>query len=188
MRSQGGMIMGKNVFEALQAARKEEELAVLLSCNERSVAYGLSLTREEAQELALCRNESLKKFQRVELGKGMLDKLIDVFCDSQYLQQDNYLETLEELQEIFYEFKNLSNDKLTDDELLNFMKEQFEGVCYGDTEYLEGTCLSRFAEAIRSGYEAYEATEGRGEYENFTEEKRWDKELYMEALKDLCWR
>ena len=156
--------MGKHVFQALQAARKEEELAVLLSCNEKSAAYGLSLTREEAQELALCRNESLKKFQRVELGRGMLDKLIDVFCDSQYLHQDNYLETLEALQEIFYEFKNLSNDKLTDDELLNFMKEQFEGVCYGDTEYLEGTCLSRFAEAIRSGYEVYEATEGRGEY------------------------
>lgn len=179
--------MNDNVFEALQLMRKEEELSVLLSCNETSCEFGLVLSAEEAGELAQCRDDSLRKYQRVELGAGMLDKLIETFCDSQYLYQENYLDTLEELEDIFYEFKNLSGDKLTDGELLNFMKEQFEEVCFGDTEYLEGTCLDRFAEAIRSGYQGYKATDGKHQYDQFSQEQRWDKELYLAVLRDLCW-
>ena len=50
--------------------------------------------------------------------------------------------------ELFYEFRNETDDRLTDDELLAFMKEQFEGVCFGDLEYLGGTCLERFAASV----------------------------------------
>lgn len=79
------------------------------------------------------------------------------------------------------------NDEITDDELLHFMKEQFDNVCFGDLEYLEGTCLSIFAQAIRAGYRGFRKTEGRQEYEQFDEVQRWDYELYLEALKNLCW-
>lgn len=57
-------------------------------------------------------------------------------------------------------------DEITDDELLEFMREQFENVCYGDFDYLEGTCLDLFAQAIRAGYSGYKKAEGRGEFEN----------------------
>ena len=52
----------------------------------------------------------------------------------------NYVETLVRLQEIFYLYKNEVQDNLTDDELLHLMKEQFEFLCFGDLDYLEGTC------------------------------------------------
>jgi hypothetical protein len=52
---------------------------------------------------------------------------------------------------------------------------------------LEGTCLERFATAIRAGYEGYQKSGGHNEYEKFDEEPRWDKDLYLEVLKDLCW-
>ena len=39
-----------------------------------------------------------------------------------------------------------------DDELLHLMKEQFDQICFGDLEYLEGTCLYHFSQAIRAGY------------------------------------
>ena len=42
-------------------------------------------------------------------------------------------------------------DEITDDELLEFMREQYEEKCCGDTEYLEGTFLSDFAQMVRSG-------------------------------------
>lgn len=74
---------------------------------------------------------------------------------------------------------------MTDTELIHFMKEQFETVCYGDLDYLEGTCLEVFAQAVCSGYRGYRRTEGRGEYGRFDEVQRWDAQLYMEALKDL---
>ena len=65
------------------------------------------------------------------------------------------------------------------------MKEQFETICFGDLDYLEGTCLSIFSQAIRAGYRGYQASEGRGEASRFDEVKRWDRDLYMEALREL---
>lgn len=179
--------MGGKFYE-LKQQKQEYELKEILDCNKQSSQYGLSLTKEEAYQLACSRNESLKKYQRVEFGKGILDKLIDTFCDSQYIDQYHYLDMLTELQDIFYLFKNECADKLTDDELLTFMKEQFETVCAGDLEYLEQTCLGRFAAAVRAGYTGYTKSGGSKEYEQFSEEQRWDKELYMETLKELCWR
>ena len=87
--------------------------------------------------------------------------------------------------DIFYLYKNEMEDEITDDELLHLMKEQFENLCFGDLDYLEGTCLDLFAQAIRAGYSGYEAPGGRGEFEKFDLVKRWDKELYLAALMDL---
>ena len=74
------------------------------------------------------------------------------------------MENIIRLQEIFYLFKNECMDNLTDDEMLEFMKEQFDTVCFGDPDYLKGTCLAVFAEAIRSGYRDYCKKEGRAEH------------------------
>ena len=42
-------------------------------------------------------------------------------------------------------------DEITDAELLEFMKEQFETVCFGDLDYLEGTCLDIFHRPFGQG-------------------------------------
>lgn len=175
-------------FMLMQQEKSRRELAEVIACNEETERFGLALSQKEAEELAICRNESLRKWGRVEFGRGMLEKLIFVFCDSQYLDQDNYVETLERLQDVFYEFKNETQDGMTDDELLGFMREQFEEVCFGDLDYLENTCLDRLGSAVRSGFDGYKATDGRHVYESFCQEKRWDKDLYMEVLRDICWK
>lgn len=41
---------------------------------------------------------------------------------------------------------------------------------------------------VRAGYRGYQDSEGRNEYRKFDEVKRWDYELYLEALRELCWR
>ena len=131
------------------------------------------------------RRSALKEQKRVEFGQGILPQLIYEFCDSDYISQDNYLETMVRLQEIFYLYKNETMDELTDMELIHFRKEQFETVCYGDLEYLEETCLDIFSQAVRGGYRGYRQTEGRGEYSQFDEVQRWDPKVYLEALKNL---
>lgn len=176
-----------NNFQELMQKKKEYELTALLAYNEKTEKFGLSLTQEEAEELVASRNESLKEHQRIEFGEGILDKLIYVFCDSQYISQNNYLEQLKKLQDVFYFFKNECKDKLTDEELIQFMKEQYEDVCMGDIQYLADTCLVRLAQAVNRGYSGYKKSEGKGAYELLSEEKRWDKELYMQVIKELFW-
>lgn len=175
----------KDMFQMLETVRRKDELQLLEEMNQKTRRFGLSLTLQEQQELAKCRDKSLKKYNRVEFGTGILDKLIFTFCDSQYVEPQNYLACLQRLQDIFYEFRNESLDLMTDDEVLTFMEEQFETVCAGSLDYLEETCLPIFTAAVRAGYRGYEESGGRGEYTKFDQVKRWDREAYLQALQEL---
>ena len=150
--------------------------------------YGLQLSEEETQVLLTERSKALQAERRVEFGQSILPQLIYAFCDSAYISQDNYLDTLIRLQEIFFLYKNEMQDEITDEELIHFMREQFEEVCCGDLEYLESTCLEIFAEAVRAGYRGYQSTQGCGEFSKIDIVRRWDKEVYLQVLKELCWR
>lgn len=165
--------------------QQKNQLAKILETNEMTARYGLVLTQQDAELLAAERSRVLKRERRVEFGPGILPKVIEQFCDSDFIDQNNYVDTLLRLQEIFYLYKNEMQDEISDEELLHFMKEQFEEVCFGDLGYLEGTCLQIFAEAVRAGYRGYQASEGYGEYTELNEVKRWDRDLYLEALYDL---
>lgn len=172
----------------LDLMSKQTQIQQVLAVNSYTEHMGLVLSQKDAELLAEERVHVLRKEQRIELGGGMLPKIIYAFCDSAYITQETYCETLIRLQEIFYLYKNEMMDELSDDELLNFMKEQFETVCYGDLDYLEGTCLEIFAQAVRAGYCGYISSEGKGEFDQFDIVTRWDKTLYLEALAELCWR
>lgn len=115
--------------------------------------YQLALSQEEVQFLVERRRESLKKEQRVEFGEGILPKLIFTFCDSPFIDQDTYADTLAVLQDIFYFYKNELMDECTDEELLEVMKRAFDGKCQGSLEYLEETVLEGFARKVREGLE-----------------------------------
>lgn len=176
--------MEKNWMVLLQ----QNQMTEVIRTNQVTERYGLALSGEDAALIAAERIRVLQEQKRVEFGGGIVPKIIYEFCDSAYIDQNSYVDTLIRLQEIFYLYKNEMQDEISDDELLHFMKEQFETICYGDLEYLEGTCLRIFAEAVRAGYRGYQATEGYGEYAGFDEVKRWDYDLYLETLKELCWR
>ena len=66
--------MEKQIFELLTEKRQKDELALLDAYNQKTEKFGLTLTEQEAKELIVRRNESLKKYGRVEFGRGILDK------------------------------------------------------------------------------------------------------------------
>ena len=177
--------MGKDWMVLLQ---QQNQLEKVIQTNRMTERYGLILTEEDARLILEERGNSLREQKRVEFGEGIVTKIIYEFCDSDYIDQSNYVNTIIRFQEIFYLYKNEMQDEITDDELLHFMKEQFESICFGDLDYLESTCLANFSQAIRAGYDGYKGSEGYGAYSKFDEVKRWDHELYLETLKELCWR
>lgn len=137
------------MMELMLIQQQKQELAQVLECNSYTTKFGLSLSGEEAKELLKARISSLKRQERVEFNGGILPKLIFGFCDSPYVYQDNYVETLERLQEIFYLYKNECMDELNDDELLQYMLHHFNGDCQGSLDYLEETCLDELAKKVR---------------------------------------
>ncbi len=136
-------------------SQSESEINQIEKCNEFSSKFGLVLTNAQIQTLSEERYNTLKRYGRVELGKGILEKLIFEFCDSPYIWQENYVDTLSELQDIFYYFKNESLDEFTDDELIHYMRKSFDNECQGSIEYLRETRLEDVCRSIRFGQEAY---------------------------------
>lgn len=150
----------------LEAAGDSRQLARVKEANGYTSKFGLSLTDEEASLLLRERKDVLKNQERVEFGEGILPKLIYAFCDSPYIYQDNYVETLGRLQDIFYFYKNESLDEITDDELIDFMKTGFDGPCQGSLDHLENTGLEALARRTRFGLGLYEDEEEEDEDED----------------------
>ena len=71
--------------------------------NQYTMQFGLSLSNEDSEILLAEKNNILKVERRVEFGQSILPQIIYVFCDSAYISQTNYTETLIRLQEKFYE-------------------------------------------------------------------------------------
>lgn len=130
----------------VQIANTVKDLEV---CNRVTEGYGLMLSPTQMHALAQRRVEALQNTNRVEFGEGILKKLIFAFRESPYLEPRSYGETLAELQDIFYHFKNESGERLSDDELLEVMQEAFDGKAQGSTEYLAGTALEVFCKGLR---------------------------------------
>ena len=166
--------MDNNWLELLSGTN---QLATVMETNQYTEQFGLTLSEQDAQLILDNRKAALRTQQRIEFGEGIVPKIIREFCDSPYIDQNTFAETIIRLQEIFYQYKNEMNDEITDDEL-----------CFGDLEYLESTCLAAFAQAVRAGYRGYTCTDGYGEYDKFDLQERWSYEVYLETLKELCWR
>lgn len=122
----------------------------LLACNEELAKYGLVLTQQQALALAQTRANALKENNRIELNGGIVDKLILAFCDSPYIQKDTYEDALHELINLFYDLKNNTWDTVSDDDMIQFMKNAFNDRCYGSIELLADEAL-RLSEHIHCG-------------------------------------
>lgn len=131
--------------------RKQIEITNIKKCNEYTIKYGLTLSENQINNIIEKRIESLKENGRIEFRGGIIDKIIKEFCDSPYINQENYAQIIYELIDIFYEYKNETIDLITDDELITFMKKSFDGICQGDLEYLEGTVMYKMRENLLIG-------------------------------------
>ena len=80
---------------------EKNQMNLIKKTNEYTSQFGLSLSDGDIRELMLRRKECLCEQQRVEFGKGILEKIIFAFCDSPFIYQENYAETIADLQASF---------------------------------------------------------------------------------------
>ncbi|QSX05080.1 hypothetical protein JYG23_10315 [Sedimentibacter sp. zth1] len=147
--------MNENILLPVLALQKENAIKVIRQCNDFTSQFGLSLATKDVNDLVECQHETLKYMGRIEFGNSIIPKLVFEFCDSQYISQDNYVEVLEDLQEMFFYFKNESLDKISDDELIHGMKKYFDGECQGSLEKLRSTYLEKMCKNSRYSLDLY---------------------------------
>lgn len=146
----------------------------VLACNEMTVQYGLALTEQQAMALLETRTHALKETGRIEFGAGIIDKIIVAFCDSPYLGTYNYEETLHRLLDIFYYYKNETMDAVSDDDLIAYMKQSYDGICQGSLALLAGRELDQFARRLRGGYADEDMEDEVDPDEDMEDEDAWN--------------
>lgn len=139
-----------SIFPGLIQKQAVTELA---KCNDLTAQFGLILSQRDLVELVETRSLALTNNGRIEFGGGVIEKIIRQFCNSPHLSMNNYAETLHDLIEIFYYYKNETLDLISDDDLIKFMKKSYDGICQGSLELLSGRELARMARNVRFGYD-----------------------------------
>ena len=152
------------VFELTKMASsnsliRQHAAAEILKMNELTAQFGLALTPAQAGDLVETRFVALRDRGRIEFGRGVTEKIITAFCDSRYLNKDNYAESLSDLLEIFYYLRAESYDMykieglISDDGIIAGMKKAFETICQGSIELLAGREGLKIARSFIYDYE-----------------------------------
>ena len=121
----------------------------LEKANELTARFGLRLNRAQIARIADKRFQALKDTGRVEFGRGVVRGLIEAFCDSPYMNREDYEETVAELIDSFYYFRGESDALIPDEDLIECMRRHFDEVCQGSLEMLNGTTLSELIRGTR---------------------------------------
>lgn len=127
-----------------------ERAAEIMRCNDMVQRFGIKLSGNDALSLLAARDRALKTSGRIEFEKGAIELLLKTFCDSPYLNQDNFTETMEDIIDIFYGFKSDALDLIDDAEAVSFLKRLFDDECAGSADALRDEA-GHAARAIRSG-------------------------------------
>ena len=143
--------MGFELLQFVSGIIQKQAVNEIVECNDITRQFGLELTAEQALELVETRLFALNSNGRIAFGGGAVNKIIMEFCDSPYISMYNYNQTLHDLVEIFYYYKNHTMDLISDDDLIKFMKKSFDGVWQGSLELLSGRELYLLAQNLRYG-------------------------------------
>lgn len=145
----------KNIsyIERMLLSNQQLTINEILDLNKFTEKRGLLLNEKQAISLINNRNRCLKELGRIEIGSGTLERIIYTFYTSSYIDKDNYLEILEELTNIFYLYQNEFDNKLTDEQIIEYIKKSYEEC--GTIELLEGLYLENLRDKLLNG-ETYE--------------------------------
>lgn len=109
----------------------------------------LPLTQTQRAMLAQREREALSRCGRIDFSGGILPQLCEAFAESPCIQSDELAQTLAGLTELFYAFKNLTHDALSDEELLGAMVRLFDGPAQGSLTALSDVSERTLERAAR---------------------------------------
>ena len=139
---------------------KKEQVNKVLECNNRSLDFGLALTQKQVEQILETRDQALQTNQRIEFQSTIIEDIIEEFMDSEFITKYNYAEIIEGLIEIFYYYKDATEEyNLSDEEIIHYLKVAYDGVCQGSLDSLYEEQLSKLIDSISQNLDIYEGTD-----------------------------
>lgn len=138
-------IILSSLNSSLNTIQKNE----ILQMNSESEQYGLSLSQDDIEEIIKSRNHTLQSYGRIDLNINATKQLIENLYISQYTDKDDYVELINDLQDIFYYLKNETLDEISDIEILEIIDE-FYNECSGRIDNVQNK-VEKFAQDYKWG-------------------------------------
>lgn len=121
-----------------------------MALNDEIAEHGIVLSAEDCKDIAEFRHEALMESDRIEAGLGIAGRIVREFADSGYVDKTNFRQVVEDLIECFYTLKNETDEKATDDQVMEFLHYLFEVAVGGDTSRLyEAEAMDAFVAQMR---------------------------------------
>ena len=139
-----------NDFNELILTNNSLALKEILNFNSITIKKNLSLTTKDALQLIQTKNKTLKDLGRIEVGSGTINKLIYEFYDSSYIM-DDYVNNLDTLITIFYQYQNEFSNNLTDEQIIKYLRDNYDNYCAGSLELLENYAIENLRQIINNG-------------------------------------
>ena len=139
---------------------------------------GCDLSNREVEEVVRAEAACLTESGRICFGEGVSARLIRAFSDSAYFT-GNVANTLMDLVESFYELRDDLPAQVTDQEIVEALRDCFDGEAAGDV----GLALSLSKDSLSSceGIRAYEITDEDGLL------YRWDPDEWLDDVATDGW-
>lgn len=128
--------------------KKNIEEKEILELNGITKDKGLYLSEKDVEDLIVNKAIILKENGRVEVSGTTIKNIIELFYDSSFIDKDNYLESVEELTNIFYKYQQEFYGVLSDEEILIYLKEEFDNIVMGSFTLLESDSLEKLKENV----------------------------------------
>ena len=122
--------------QGLVAVRNKIVAGQLMELNADIEENGIVLSESDCKDIAEFRHDVLVRTERIDVGLGIVGRIVKEFSDSGYVDQHSFRQIVEDLLECFYTIKNETEDKASDDQVMEFLHYLFEDVVGGDTERL----------------------------------------------------
>ena len=99
----------------------------------------------------------------MEFGLGIVTDLAKAVRASPYLRQDNYAETMDHLQDLFYHWKGLCREQASDREVIDALAALFDDPAQGSADYLDGLTGEEILRYIQTGQKPGEGASDDGD-------------------------
>lgn len=113
----------------------------------KEIKQDIIITYDNAIELITNKNNYLKNIGRIDLTSNIIQNIILTFIDSPYIDKENYMETFSSLIETFIYYESVFERKLTSEEILNYLKNEFNKN-EGSIELLNSISFERLCDKI----------------------------------------
>lgn len=96
-------------------------------------SFGLSLTPDQIRDIAETESNCLSEYGRISFGKSASEQIVSEFAASPFIAGNDTVRTFMELTEAFFELREDFPARFTDVEIIETLREAFDGEAAGDT-------------------------------------------------------